>query len=167
MSAQALLLRRNDPAQRMPPRQHNAPMIHLGRRSRHLLRLGPLRQRPAARRAPVRRRLLSQHRMTLTANPFHTSKSYRIAPGGWPACRGSKVIAPIKSGCPRSLAFGDLGDCEPQLDHSRISEDPGVNFQSSGQGRPIPSGICYLRCVSLRPEYRGVQGLCHLLQPNS
>jgi hypothetical protein len=62
----------------MTPWQHDAAMIHLrGKlgslvKSRHT---GPLNQRPAASRTPVRVVFLFQNCMTLAANAFHISKT--------------------------------------------------------------------------------------------
>ena len=77
-SVPCLSLRRNNPPQCMPPRQHNPAMVHLRHCPcrRGLLRCGfrqasPLHHRPAARRTPVALHLRSHHRMALRAHPFH------------------------------------------------------------------------------------------------
>ncbi len=66
----------------MTPRQHDTAMIHHLCRDRSIDReTGTRQQRPAASRTPIRQRLIVQHRMAMTANPFHTSKntgSYRF-----------------------------------------------------------------------------------------
>ena len=66
------LLRRNDPAQRVSPRQHDAAMVDLRRRLCFLRQLCPFHQGPSAGGAPVSLRILRNHGMALTANPFHT-----------------------------------------------------------------------------------------------
>jgi hypothetical protein len=70
-------LRRNNPAQRMTPGQHDAAMIDLGGRPGGLIergRAGPLNQRPAARGTPVGNGFQSQHGVAMAANTFHLSK---------------------------------------------------------------------------------------------
>jgi hypothetical protein len=67
-------LRRDNPTQRMPPRQHNAAMIHLNRSAPaafHRLNRLPLRQSPSASRTPIRPRIGRKRRMALSTNPFH------------------------------------------------------------------------------------------------
>jgi len=67
------LLRRDDSPQRMASRQHDAAMIYFRRRCLRSGRwqLFPLHQRAAARRAPVRLRVLSQYRVAKRTDPFH------------------------------------------------------------------------------------------------
>ena len=67
------LLRRDDSTQRMPSRQHDPAMIHFRRRClpSGSAQCGPLDQRPAARRTPVRLRVLTEHRMAMCTDPFH------------------------------------------------------------------------------------------------
>jgi hypothetical protein len=75
-----LLLRRNDPAQRMPPRQYDPAMINLNTGSVHAPRLRrnpPLHNCPSTRRAPITLYFLAHHRMALAANPLHMSQDYR------------------------------------------------------------------------------------------
>jgi hypothetical protein len=72
-----LLLRRDNPSQRMPPGQHDAAMIDLDTRSARVLQLRrnlPLDNCPSARRAPVSLHLLAHYGMALTANPLHIEK---------------------------------------------------------------------------------------------
>src|SRR5208283_4711380 len=69
-------LRRDDPAHRVAPRQHNAAMIDFRRRAclpqgfRNL----PLQQRSSACRAPVAHCFLAHHSVTLAAHPVHGKK---------------------------------------------------------------------------------------------
>ena len=69
------LLRRNHPAQRMPPRQHDPAMIHLWQRPGGIVEnrlTGPLNQSPAASRTPVCFRLRSKRRMAVSTDAIHT-----------------------------------------------------------------------------------------------
>jgi len=66
------------------PGQHNAAMIHFGRWSAGPLegrRAGLLKQRSAARGAPVGHALQTQYGVAVAANAFHTIK---ITGSGWP-----------------------------------------------------------------------------------
>ena len=76
------LLRRDNPAQRMPPRQHNAAMIHFSRAlaAQTFGQDSALDQRAAAGRAPVRLRLFGKHRVALAANPFHIYEITGLGP---------------------------------------------------------------------------------------
>ena len=59
----------------MTPRQHNATMIDLGGRRGILAssrQIGPLNQRTAASRTPIRHGLFGQHGPAMTANLFHS-----------------------------------------------------------------------------------------------
>jgi hypothetical protein len=70
-------MRRNNPAQRMTPWQHDPPMIDLRRRPAaqfKFRRARSLNQCPAARWTPVRQSLRPQHSMAMAANPFHDFK---------------------------------------------------------------------------------------------
>jgi hypothetical protein len=66
----------------MPPRQHNAAMIHFGFGSRRarFWQSPPLDQRASASRAPIRLRLLGTHRVALAANPFHIYEITGLGP---------------------------------------------------------------------------------------
>jgi hypothetical protein len=66
----------------MTPGQHNPAMIDLdGRRAGlgNSGQAGPLQQRPAAGRTPIRLSLFGKHRTALAANPFH---SFQITGSG-------------------------------------------------------------------------------------
>lgn len=66
-------LRRNNSAQRMTPGQHNSAMIYLRLwRPGRNFHAGPLNQRPAAGRTPIRDGLFGKHRPAMAANPFHS-----------------------------------------------------------------------------------------------
>jgi len=69
-------LRGNDPTQRMPPRKPDAAMIDLWLTASGLQSLRNLafQNRSSTRGAPVALRLLTHHRVTLAANPFHNEK---------------------------------------------------------------------------------------------
>jgi hypothetical protein len=71
------LLRRNNPTQRMAPRQHNPAMIHLRRWPTSLRQASPLNQCPSTSRAPVGQGFFVNHRPALTANSLHTQKTTR------------------------------------------------------------------------------------------
>jgi hypothetical protein len=64
-------LRRDNPAQRVPPRQHDATMIHLYCERQLFRQAFTLNQRASTGWAPVRLHGLGQHRMTLAADSFH------------------------------------------------------------------------------------------------
>ena len=69
------LLRRDDPAEGVPPGQQDAAMIHLGcwpRVGGFVVQLGALHQSASAGRAPVVFHLRCHYRMALSASPFHT-----------------------------------------------------------------------------------------------
>lgn len=71
-----MLSRRNYPAQRVTPWQHNAAMVHLRWWScrSNALQFRSLHQSSSAGRAPVCLVSLRQYGMTLTANPLHIAK---------------------------------------------------------------------------------------------
>jgi hypothetical protein len=67
-------LRRNNSAQRMTPRQHNAAMIDFGRRPGCMIEgrlTGALYQGSAAGGAPISFSLSAKHCMAMAANAFH------------------------------------------------------------------------------------------------
>src|SRR5580700_5335399 len=65
-------LRSDNPAQRVPPRQHNAAMIDLYCVGQSFGKALAFNKRASASGAPVCPRGLGQHSMTLAANSFHT-----------------------------------------------------------------------------------------------
>jgi hypothetical protein len=73
----ARLLRCNNPAHRVPSRQHDPSVIDLGlettRTLQHLSRLA-FYQSSAASGAPIALRFVGEHSVTLAAHPFHVSK---------------------------------------------------------------------------------------------
>ena len=114
------LLRRNDAAQRVPTRQHDAAMIDFGgqpagvRFSQAL----PFNQRATASRAPIGLCLFGQNRVALAADSFHNSKLIES---------GRSTCVPFVD---KGLIPGSLGPSVAVLDTLNLCTQPRASSQS-------------------------------------
>ncbi len=133
------LLRRDNSANRMSPRQHDTAMIHLSRRGlcRRRRQLGTLHQRASACWTPVRLRVRSQRSVAMCAHPFHTpSLPNLVNPRFVLGMNWSPAIA--------NRSFGSR-----KMLHVKSSLAPEVDHLLAGQKRPICNHTC---CTSLAHE---------------